>query len=381
MGRGRFGWRHAMRWAGATIAAVVFLELVLTIAGLPSYAALVDPAAGFAPADRKIAATLQNEVARPGRGERIPGTILWRYRPGGSEPCRINSLGLRGPEPEPRRPDELRVAVLGGSTVYGWLVAEDAALPAAVERELTIAIPGRPVTVFNLGVEGFRFQQEVALLERLVDELDLDVAVFVTSGNDLLMTVLEGGFEPLQPWRGGPASDLLVTHFRQSGVLGTAREILKRSRIVTAIQLAWLRYTARRDLGPAAAERLGAELAAGFETTFELLRGIQARHALTAVVVLQPLVTDRPSPSLAEAVRRWRIAGAAPGLAAVAVQLRRRLLPRAPANLPIIVDGSGCAADLPGTVFQDWIHLSPAGNAACGAFVARVVLPRLPPRS
>lgn len=370
--------RTAVRTTLAALALLAVLEAVLAVAGLPSYASLVDPAAGFPRAARRTAAALRREVARAGRGERVPGTILWRYRPPGSTLVPVNSLGLRGPEPSPRRPGELRVAVLGGSSVYGWLVGSGETLPAAVERAVAAAQPERSVTVFNLGVEGFRFQQEVALLARLAPALDLDAAVFVTGGNDVLTAVLDGGVHRLEPWHGGQPDDLLVVRSTRPGVLGRIRELVKHSRLVTVAQLGRLRLGARRTLPSPEADRLGQELAASFVSSLAELREVAAADRLETVVVLQPLVIDRRSPSFAERVRGWRAKAAAPGLAAVAAGFRHDLLDRPPGAVPV-VDGSDCTDGLPGTVFQDWIHLSPAGNAACGGRVAAVLLQRLPP--
>ena len=131
----------------AGMAVLLVVEIIFIIAGMPSYRQLVSQSSSFEPEQRAIADALRQYYQQPGRGYRVPGTTLWLYRQFQSPFLRINSLGLRGPEPTPRREEELRVAMLGGSAVYGWLVAEQDTLPSLLEASLLGHMQGRPVSV------------------------------------------------------------------------------------------------------------------------------------------------------------------------------------------------------------------------------------------
>ncbi|TMB21279.1 MAG: hypothetical protein E6J71_08430 [Deltaproteobacteria bacterium] len=97
-------------------------------------------------------------------------------------PVRVNRLGLRGPEAEPRpRPGVHRVLVLGDSVVFGQGLSEDEALPAALERRLGATGAG-PYEVLNAGVQGYDAVAEVRLLETL--DLAPEIVVVGTSLND-----------------------------------------------------------------------------------------------------------------------------------------------------------------------------------------------------
>ena len=98
----------------------------------------------------------------------------------------LNVWGYRGPAVGAKRPREIRVVVLGGSTVFGYGVTWDEALPAQLNERLNRAAGGeRPFTVVNLGYnnEGaysFRFTlQDFAALQP-------DIVVLYEGYNDLM---------------------------------------------------------------------------------------------------------------------------------------------------------------------------------------------------
>jgi hypothetical protein len=95
----------------------------------------------------------------------------------------LNRYGYRGPVIGRKQPNELRVAMLGGSTVFGYGVAWNESIPAFLEPKLQAQL-GRPVTVVNLGYnnEGaYSFQPN---LEDFA-YLDYDVIVLYEGYNDL----------------------------------------------------------------------------------------------------------------------------------------------------------------------------------------------------
>src|SRR5262249_29706386 len=64
----------------------------------------------------------------------------------------FNVWGYRGPAVGRRQPGEYRIAVLGGSSAFGYGVTWDRAIPARLEQDLGHrAAPGRTFRVVNLG--------------------------------------------------------------------------------------------------------------------------------------------------------------------------------------------------------------------------------------
>ena len=98
----------------------------------------------------------------------------------------LNRWGYRGPVVGRKQAGEIRIAVLGGSTAFGYGVTWDQALPAVMERLLNQAAAGAPrVTVVNLA---YNNEGAYAFLPTLLDfaYLDYDIACLYPGYNDLL---------------------------------------------------------------------------------------------------------------------------------------------------------------------------------------------------
>lgn len=95
----------------------------------------------------------------------------------------LNRYGYRGPVVGRKQPGELRVVMLGGSTVFGYGVAWNESVPALLERALRERL-NRPVSVANLG---FNNEGAHAFVPNLEDfaHLDYDVIVLYEGYNDL----------------------------------------------------------------------------------------------------------------------------------------------------------------------------------------------------
>src|SRR5262245_36108636 len=96
----------------------------------------------------------------------------------------LNWRGFRGPTVGRKLPGELRVAVLGGSTVFGYGVRWDETIPANLERLLNASRPERPARVVNLGLIG---EGAAAFLTTLQDfeDLEFDIVCLYEGYNDL----------------------------------------------------------------------------------------------------------------------------------------------------------------------------------------------------
>lgn len=97
----------------------------------------------------------------------------------------LNRWGYRGPVVGWKRPGELRMVVLGGSTAFGYGVTADETVPAILERLLNERGSAVPARVINLG---FNNEGVFALLPTLedFDFLNYDIACFYAGYNDLL---------------------------------------------------------------------------------------------------------------------------------------------------------------------------------------------------
>jgi len=81
----------------------------------------------------------------------------------GDMTCRINSLGMRGPEPEPKGEADLRLLALGDSSVFGFGVKEEEVFVVQAAHSLAEAL-GRPVSWANGAVPGHDSGQSLATL-------------------------------------------------------------------------------------------------------------------------------------------------------------------------------------------------------------------------
>src|SRR4029453_5087254 len=97
----------------------------------------------------------------------------------------LNYRGYRGPVVGRKAPGEIRIVVLGGSTVFGYGGPWDESFPALLEGMLEQREPGRKWTAINLG---YNAEGAYALSPNLEDfgYLDYDVAIFYVGYNDML---------------------------------------------------------------------------------------------------------------------------------------------------------------------------------------------------
>ena len=96
----------------------------------------------------------------------------------------LNRYGYRGPVVGRKQPGELRVVMLGGSTVFGYGVSWNESVPALLEARLREKSGGRPISVVNLG---FNNEGAYAFVPNLEDfsYLQYDVVVLYEGYNDL----------------------------------------------------------------------------------------------------------------------------------------------------------------------------------------------------
>jgi hypothetical protein len=365
--------RRIILSAVACVLVFGLVEGVLWLAGLPTWSRLQLQTAEVSAPLRAASETLRQHVASPGRARAVEGRSYWLYTRVQIPGLSVNSRGFRGPEPTAREPGEIRVAMLGGSSVYGWLVPDDLTVPALLERELSHRL-GLPVTVFNLGVEGHRFQQEVELAEDLLPVLDVDVVVALHGVNDTVIA-LDRGVAPDPPRRPDDPPPPLAVRYMKPGLSGVLREAVKRSRLVTAMLLLDL------ELRPPPRAPVDMQLVEGLsrmhlELSQHLVRA--TGPGIPVVVFLQPALPLKAKRTFTEDVRLATAERRQPGISA----LTRAVIPALAAldGDPVAVhDLSGLFDADPETRFQDFVHLVPEGNALVARSIAGDLLRELAP--
>jgi hypothetical protein len=96
----------------------------------------------------------------------------------------LNRWGYRGPVLPRKASDEIRVAMLGGSTVFGYGTLWHEAAPAALEQQLRQAHPRQPIHVVNLGYNNDGAHAAMPTLEDY-RYLEYDVVILYEGYNDL----------------------------------------------------------------------------------------------------------------------------------------------------------------------------------------------------
>ena len=110
----------------------------------------------------------------------VPGFSGTVSEPESRAQLRVNSLGLRSPEPGPVAADVGRTLVVGDSFVLALQVEEHQAFPALLDQAL-------PERVFNGGVDDYSTWQATRWYQRLDPSLEVDTVVLLFfMGNDPL---------------------------------------------------------------------------------------------------------------------------------------------------------------------------------------------------
>ena len=107
--------------------------------------------------------------------------------PGNDVEFTTNALGFRSPSITPApAPGELRIAIVGASTVAGaYAKTNSATFPQLLEKRLRQAMPGRLVNVINAGVEGYTVREIEQLVDRAIIPLRPNVVVIYPGFNDM----------------------------------------------------------------------------------------------------------------------------------------------------------------------------------------------------
>jgi lysophospholipase L1-like esterase len=106
--------------------------------------------------------------------------------PGGVT-ARFNSDGFRSPEFRnlpAKQPDEIRIAIVGGSASISWNIGEMCTLDSNLRALFEQRWPGRRVRVFNIGSGAWKSMQELIAFQLHGLALNLDILVVFNGFND-----------------------------------------------------------------------------------------------------------------------------------------------------------------------------------------------------
>ena len=149
------------------------------------------------------------------------------YRPNMTDPdptddrqFTTNALGFRSPDiPPVPAPDELRIVVVGASTVAGvFAKTNNETFPSLLQEQLRSAMPGRPVNVINAGIEGLMASELDVLVERAVIPLRPSIALIYAGFNDMAL-ICKASAPVVQPLQPAPALGALPPWVMTSAVL------------------------------------------------------------------------------------------------------------------------------------------------------------------
>jgi lysophospholipase L1-like esterase len=276
------------------------------------------------------------------------------YRPFHGPGITFNALGLRTAMPTPKAPGEWRVAVTGGSAVWGWHVFEADTIPVRLQEILRRT--GHPnVTVYNFGIGGATLKQELALLRHFRNAYGIDQVLFYTGGNDAYLDYLAATNEGV--WLGRATSFELIKTAARLQAMSSEQTQQSLQRLDEKVLPAALKMNTLHQVIVAADEYCRAA-------------------KLRCDFALQPMMFQRKTHSGAEAAMAKTLAHLYPRLDVLTERMYSDAMATAPAghifSLSHIFDGTSQP------FFLDFVHLNEEGNRLAAEHVAPVVTARLP---
>jgi lysophospholipase L1-like esterase len=278
-----------------------------------------------------------------GRGVRL-------YAPWRGDGIAINELGLRTDSPRPKLPGEWRIAVTGGSTVWGSYIRDADTIPVQLARALQARGYDR-VTVYNFGIEGAQLASELRLLDRLRGIYALDQVLFYTGGNDVL-----AAYSTRVPW-----TDVWTGFF--------SLELVKAAgRVAAKVGLRGRKFdAAERDRVRRSNPLAGAITAAA---------AYCGAQGLRCDVVLQPWLLSRAHPAGPETRLAPGVEATVPGLAELWDAVYAGALDAGPKDH--VFDLRAALDDVRSPIFADMVHVNEIGNAAIAQRLVPIVARALP---
>jgi hypothetical protein len=283
-----------------------------------------------------------------------------------------NALGFRGPELSPTKPPGVyRVAIVGGSTVYGAL-NDDPDTIALKLQALLQADLGPNIEVINAGVPSYEALREALFTRSDVVALQPDVIVDLDGLNDVF-------FGTLEEWPSQVAADQIGIvgdgHYPEAAAMVDRtmfpNGLLEHQLWALGRDLRAHAYRLSRQPAPPAPRVVSDRIVALYAGSQGLLARYGREHGAAVITALQPLIATGHkalTPDEQGAVRHegyWT--GGGGGWQQLAPGMYRRM--RAAAGPAVAAEG-GTFMDLSGafdaeagsTYGEDAVHYTPLGN-------------------
>ncbi|MCB9777042.1 MAG: SGNH/GDSL hydrolase family protein [Alphaproteobacteria bacterium] len=267
-------------------------------------------------------------------------------------PMRFNSLGLRGPELQPRSPGEVRLLTLGDSSVMGLGVAYTDMFSTVAAVRLSEAW-GRPVTPVVGAIPGHSSEQSIQVLDRHGAAADPDWVIIAGLWSDI--------YAGLQP---GQSSDPFAVGQVRSGL-----QQLASYRLLSEFLDPWkharrVRFIDRAQDIPSHSDQARTPLPRYIQNLETIVAKTEALGARPAFLVL-PAPLDLDPLGAPDVVADFRAA-----MAAVAARHDAPLV-----YGPAVFEAAG--ADL--GYWFDQVHPDDIGHRALGEALAETLAPYGPP--
>lgn len=266
----------------------------------------------------------------------------------------INEDGFRGRPLDASRLAAIRIAMAGGSAVFGTGVADAHTLPAALETLLRAR--DATAAVVNLGVEAITIRQEASIVAESIARISPTVMIFYDGANDFLLN----GWLPATAGR----RDL----YQADTVSARLADRIRQSLVVTSLRRAIGATAGELPNGTAIVEAARTAYAAGRRQAEDVCRAARVR----CVFVVQPIITDRNAPSYPEQIEIDARSIDFPDYG----RLYRAYVAAMREEFPDTIDARAAVADDPRMMFLDWVHLTAAGNELVARHIADVAVAR-----
>jgi lysophospholipase L1-like esterase len=278
------------------------------------------------------------------------------YRPWSGNGVAFNALGLRTTMPTPKAPNEWRVAITGGSAVWGWRVFDADTIPVVLQ-DILRRTGHDNVTVYNFGIGGANLRQELELLKFFRDTYAIDQVLFYTGGNDSLASYIGTTNSRYGPWLG----------------LTTSFELIK---LMVRLQAMW------SDPAPGILQWLDSEVLPTAMQNNTLSNNIAAAEKycqssnLRCDFVLQPMMVRRNAHWGSEAHMHKILSRVFPRIDVLTSSMYGDALASGPSGH--IFDFSRIFDQTSQPLFLDDVHLNEAGNRIAAENLAPIIAARLP---
>ncbi|MFA5147079.1 MAG: SGNH/GDSL hydrolase family protein [Candidatus Omnitrophota bacterium] len=271
-----------------------------------------------------------------------------------SDTVNLNSIGLRGPEVGEKKAGAYRIAVLGGSAVFGAETTNDnLTFCKLLESDLKSAT-GRDVEVINAGLPAYVSMQELVLFEDKIIGLKPDLVIVFDGFNDVF-TSLKRDKRPNYPrW----FAEIETVYYTSMPKLFVEMK-LKRYRPTKRI----FRWLERRKAKLSEDFTVNPEQISFYGRNLDLICHLAKSYGIDAVLVFQPLLyyktplTENERAIIGRLDKKYVLS-----VVEMCNMAREAMRKTAEANSVPYIDGTGIFDGLNDDIFLDECHFNQAGH-------------------